>query len=148
MVVIVTAYALSPADMSITGVTLLRVAGALLLITGAIIFTFRSVWNAEYPLLRAVEAISAVVAVLVVTFAFIYLRTSRSDTASFSESLDHTRALYFALTTATTIGFGDITPQTNQARITVMFQMVSNVVILGVATRILISTARRRAESR
>ncbi|HTT88103.1 MAG TPA: potassium channel family protein, partial [Acidimicrobiales bacterium] len=64
---------------------------------------------------------------------------SRRD---FSQALDHTRALYFTITVFSTVGFGDITPTTDSARILVSIQMLLDLVIIGAVARILINAAK------
>lgn len=41
---------------------------------------------------------------------------SNASAVTFSEQLDHTRALYLAITVFSTVGFGDITSKTDLAR--------------------------------
>jgi hypothetical protein len=53
----------------------------------------------------------------------------------FTERLDHTRALYFTITVFSTVGFGDITPRADLARIIVSIQMLLDLVILGSVVR-------------
>ena len=42
----------------------------------------------------------------------------------FSQKLDHSRALYFTITVFSTVGFGDITPTNDAARLAVGAQML------------------------
>lgn len=142
-----TAYGLSPGELVASGDVAVRVAVSLLLLAAAIVLAVRSIWRSEYPVLRAVETLTAIVTVVVVTFASTYVLMSGSNAGAFSEPLDHTGALYFALTTSTTVGFGDISPANNTARIVVMIQMVTNVIVIGVVARLLLGTARRRVRS-
>ena len=137
------AYALSPS--TVNSSTALRLVIALLLVSGAIAIALRSVLRSPYPILRAAEMLTAVVSVLIVGFASVYLVMSTADGEAFSEPLGHTAALYFAITTATTIGFGDITPKTNSARMVVMLQMAVNVLVIGVAARAMMGAAKQRA---
>lgn len=102
--------------------------------------------RAEYPVLRAVELLIAIASSAIVMFASVHLVLSSHDAAAFSEPLDRIDALYFALTTATTVGYGDIHAQSDAARIVVMVQMVTSVVVLGSAARLLLTTARRRID--
>lgn len=139
------AYALSPS--TVNSSTALRLVIALLLVTGAIAFALRSVLRSPYPILRAVEMLTAVVSVSIVGFASVYLVMSTADGNAFSEPLGHTAALYFAMTTATTIGFGDITPKTNSARTIVMVQMATNVLVIGVAARAMLRAAKHRSHA-
>jgi voltage-gated potassium channel len=106
------------------------------------------VTRAPYPWLRAVEALGFVVGVAIISFASVYVVISSRDVSSFSEPLGKTDGLYFALTTTTTVGYGDISPRTEGARIVVMIHMVTNVAVLGVTVRMIVDAARRRADVR
>jgi len=75
-------------------------------------------------------------------FATLYLSLSNAGPSSFSQQLDHTRALYFAITVFSTVGFGDITPTTDTARIIVSIQMLLNLVVIGVVVRLFINAAK------
>lgn len=147
LTLLVIAFSLTPDGGSLSTSFAIRVIGAVTIVVGAILFALRSVIRAEFPILRAIETISMVVGVLIVGFASVYLTASAAASDAFSEPLDHTGAIYFALTTTTTVGFGDIAPRSNPARIAVMVQMVANVIVLGVATRLLIGTAQRRSRT-
>jgi hypothetical protein len=140
-----TAYIMSPGRLTSSAEVVVRLIGELVLIAAAIVLAVRSIWRSDFPIMRAIETLTAVVSVLIVGFASVYLLASGNDPTAFNEPLDHTGALYFSLTTATTVGFGDINPTSNPARVVVMVQMITNVVVLGIVARLLISTARRRA---
>ena len=60
----------------------------------------------------------------------------------FSEPLDHTGALYLAITVFPTVGFGDITPESDLARIVVSIQMLLDLVVIGVVVRLLANAAK------
>ena len=77
-------------------------------------------------MLRASVALTTLIPLFLVSFAWIYLTMSRSSPASFGGTLDRTGALYFTITTFSTVGFGDITPKTDPARIVVMVQMLTD----------------------
>lgn len=102
----------------------------------------RAVAGSPTPIARAIEGVSVSASVLIITFAALYLVASRRDPGAFSEELDHVGALYVALMTATTVGFGDVAPITQPARCLVMVQMVMNVVVLGVVAKLLFTVAR------
>ncbi len=63
-----------------------------------------------------------------------------------SQKLDHSSALYFTTTVFSTVGFGDITPLTDAARLTVSAQMIIDLVIIGVVVRLLINAAKMGLE--
>jgi len=78
-----------------------------------------------------------------VLFASTYLVMDRISRANFTQPLTHTDALYFAVTVLTTVGFGDITPRTEAARLVVTGQMITDVVIIGLAIQVIIRAARK-----
>jgi voltage-gated potassium channel len=106
------------------------------LLVGLIVFAALLGWQvlkimgAEHPELRAAEALAIAVPVVLIVFAFTYLSLSRSEPGSFSEPLNHVRAIYFVITVISTVGFGDITPKTDAAMIVVSFQIVLDLVLL------------------
>jgi len=102
----------------------------------------RRILAAELPELRAIEALGFVVPLFLVLFAAIYLSLSNSTAGMFSEPLNHTRALYFAVTIFSTVGFGDITPKTDAAMIVVSAQMLLDLVIIGAVVRLLLNAAQ------
>ena len=114
------------------------------LIGGAGIWQLRAVANAEFPELRAIEALAFSTTLLIVLFASVYLALSHDDPNAFSEQLDHTGGLYLTLMTLTTVGFGDISALSQGARIAVIFQMVVNFAVLGVGIKLIVGVARVR----
>ena len=77
-------------------------------------------------------------------FSGVYLAMANGNQATFTQSLDHTRALYFSISVFSTVGFGDITPRTNPARLVVSVQMLLDLVIIGAVVRTLLNAARSR----
>jgi voltage-gated potassium channel len=103
----------------------------------------RKIFRSEYPMLAAVEALVILLAVFVIGFAFVYLALAASDPAAFSEPLNRTGALHFAVTVLSTVGFGDITPRGDGARWLVMAQMLIDIGLIAGALRIIFGIARR-----
>ncbi|MEV4441110.1 potassium channel family protein [Streptomyces sp. NPDC049577] len=60
----------------------------------------------------------------------------------FTEPLTRTDALYFTLTVFSTVGFGDITPETHEARIVTMVQMTGDILLLGVAAHVVVGAVQ------
>ena len=80
--------------------------------------------NADFPGLRAVQALDGAIPLFLVAFAAAYLSLSHADATHFSEPLAHTPALYLTVTIFSIVGFGDITPEGDLAKIIVSIQMI------------------------
>jgi voltage-gated potassium channel len=122
----------------------LRLAVDLALVAAVVLWQIGRISKAMLPELRAIEALSIVISVFLVAFSSIYLAMSHEAASTFSEGLDHVRALYFTITVFSTVGFGDITPRTDPARLVVAAQMLLNLVIIGAVVRLLLDAARNR----
>ena len=99
------------------------------------------VWQiarSDYPRLRAVEAVATAIPLFLLVFAATYYMIDAARAGSFSEQLGRTDALYFTVTVFSTVGFGDITPRTDPARVVVMVQMLADLVVFGVVARVLV----------
>ena len=87
---------------------------------------------------------------LVVVFASAYVAVTRSDPAAFSERLSRGDAVYFTITTLATVGYGDITPVSDVARLIASIQMLLDLVLIGALVRVLFGAAQhtlaRRAD--
>jgi voltage-gated potassium channel len=118
----------------------------LALVAAVFVWQIRRIGRAELPELRAIEALGIVVAVFLVLFSSIYLSMSRAAAGTFTQQLDSTRALYFTISVFSTVGFGDITPRTDQARLVVAAQMLLDFAIIGAAVRMLFNAARSRID--
>lgn len=144
---LIVAYYIAPFEDTGGSSVALRVVISLVIVAGAATIALLGILKADFPILRAIEGMTTLIVVTILLCASTYALMSLGDPSSFSEAFNHTGALYFAVTTATTIGFGDITPITDAARIVVMVQMVVNVALLGVGIRVMLNTAKRRARS-
>jgi voltage-gated potassium channel len=100
------------------------------------------VTHADIPGLRAVQALGVAIPVFLGVFAVVYLSLSQASTTHFSEPLNHTGALYMVVTVFSTVGFGDITPKGDLARIVVSIQMLLDLVVIGAVVRLLTTAAK------
>jgi uncharacterized membrane protein (DUF373 family) len=139
----VAVYALVPVAGRTGPIGFARLAVGLLVFLAVITWQLRSVITAEYPGLRAAEALAIAFVLLVLGFAFTYLSMSHGDHGSFNEHLDRIGALYFALSVITTVGFGDIAARTHAARIVVMAQFIFDLALIFGVVRLFIGVAER-----
>lgn len=145
---IVTAYYVLPWSGGGTGSVVVRVVLAVSLVIVVTVVAVPSVRRDPFPVMRALQLLAVVVSLAVVSFASVYLLMSANRPDAFSEPLGRTDALYFSLTTVTTVGYGDINAKSEAARIVVMIHMVTNVVVVGAAARAIINAAQRRVGDR
>lgn len=148
VIAIVTVYYLLPLQTSITWVAIALLVAGLVVLIILIVFQVRFILASPFPGLRGVEALATSVPLFLVLFAASYVVMARASGASFGQPLTHTDALYFTVTVFTTVGFGDITAKTEAARILVTFQMIMDIVIIGLAIQAIVGAAKRGLQRR
>jgi hypothetical protein len=114
---------------------------------GAIIpFTVRraaAIGTSSQPMFAAAEAVLMVVAMLIVAFSSTYLAIDRRG-GEF-EGLDtKVDALYFTVSTLSTVGYGDVHAMGQGARVAVTLQILVDLSVLAISLRVIIGAARRR----
>lgn len=115
----------------------LRLCGAVFLLAVVFGLQLRSILRSDRPGLRALESLAASIQLLLVLFASVYYTMSSDEPGAFSQHLDKMGAMYFAITTLTTVGYGDIAANSNPARLAVSIQMLFDLIFLGVGIRIM-----------
>ena len=140
---LVAIYYLLPLDTTSISVTAGMLAFGLLALVGLVAFQVRSIIRARHPALRAVGALATSVPLFLLLFAATYFVLGGISEANFNEPLTRTDALYFTVTVFTTVGFGDIVATTEGARVVVMGQMVTGIVIIGLGARIIVDAVKR-----
>jgi voltage-gated potassium channel len=114
----------------------LTLAGGLVILLGVAVWQLRAIIRARYPALRAVEALATTVPLFLLLFAATYFTMAGTSPANFStHSLTRTDALYFTVTTFSTVGYGDITAVSQSARLVVTAQMLLDLLVLGLVVR-------------
>ena len=140
-VVLVAAYYLLPLN-HIRSVPLALAGGLLILLAGAV-WQLRAITRARYPAVRAVQALATTVPLFLLLFASAYFAMARTSTANFNTSpLTRTDALYFTVTTFSTVGYGDITAVSQSARLVVTVQMLLDLLALGLGIRVFVGAVQ------
>lgn len=142
IVALVTLYYLLPSDSKIGALVLIRFLVGFSFFVALLVWQIRHILSSSRPGLRAVESMATIAVLFIVLFAVLYYSMGRSDAAGFSQHLDKTTALYFTVTILSTVGFGDITPITDPARVAVMLQMVMDIILIAVVLRLIMSAAK------
>ena len=125
-----------------SGESLIRLVLGIAAFAVVLAWQLRRVMDADLPVLRAIQALGGTIPLFLVTFAALYLSLSQASTTHFSEPLNHTGALYLAITVFSTVGFGDITPEGDLARIVMSIQMLLDLVVIGAVVRLLTTAAK------
>jgi len=148
VVLSVVVYFLLPLDHGLGIGTAIALAMSLVLFGGVVAWQVRTIATSEYPRLRAIEALATAGPIFLVIFSVAYALLSKNQAGSFSETLGRTEALYFTVTVFATVGFGDIVPVTETARVVTMVQMLSDVILVGMIARVLLGAVRIAEDAR
>jgi voltage-gated potassium channel len=146
-VLLLLTYYQAPLDRPLTLTTGLLFAAALLLLSLALVVQVRGILASSTPLLRAIRTLAIGMPVLLVLFAATYVTIAGQQAGAFTEPLNRTDGLYFTVTTFATVGYGDIAPVTQLARILVTVQMIVGLIAVGVIAKLVlgaVQVARQR----
>lgn len=141
-VVLGAAYAVAPFEPRGDGVGIVRFVVAVVALIGVAAWEVDRTRRARIPELRAVGALGSLVPLLLVVFAGAYLAMSNAVPDAFSERLDHVGAMYFTITTLSTVGFGDVVARSDGARVLVSLQILFDLLLAGAIVRLLAHAAR------
>ena len=115
----------------------------LLILAGVVAWQILSITRADYPAIRAVEALAVTTPLFLLLFAAAYFLLAQDNPANFSpNTLTRTDTLYFTVTIFSTVGFGDITATSEAARLIVTVQMVLDLLVLGLGIRLFLGAVR------
>lgn len=148
--VLLAAYLAVPVQPDSTATSAVTWAALLALVAVILVFMHqtRRINRSRYPLLAGAESLIILLAIFLIGFAFVYFVMSTSAPDTFSEPLNRTGALYFAITVLSTVGFGDITPKSDPSRWLVSAQMLIDIGLIAGALRLIFGIARRAEERR
>ncbi|MFI1970474.1 potassium channel family protein [Streptomyces cinnamoneus] len=135
---LVLAYYVLPLDERFTGGAAVSLVLGLIGVLALFLWQIRSISRSTRPRLRAVETLATIVPLFLLLFAATYYLLEQAKAGSFNEPLSRTGSLYFTLTVFSTVGFGDIVARSEPARIITMVQMFADLLLVGVAARVIV----------
>jgi voltage-gated potassium channel len=140
--VLVVLYYTLPLTGAFDASTVVLLLAGLVLFAGIISWQVRSIARSQYPALRAIEGLAVAIPLFLLLFATTYLRLADAQAQAFSEPLNRTDALYFTVTVFATVGFGDITPVVETARVITMVQMLGDLLLVGLVLRVMLDAVK------
>ncbi len=129
--VLVILYYLLPLDRPWNTDTAARLLAGLLIFAGVTAWQVREITRSRYPGVQAVAAVGLILPLYLLLFASTYFLMQRASAGAFTQPLTRTDALYFTVTVFSTVGFGDITPKSEAARVVLIVQMLGDLAFLG-----------------
>jgi voltage-gated potassium channel len=147
-IALVAIYYLLPLDRSSTWVAVTMLVIGLAVLIGLVAFQVRWIVTSRFPGLRGVEALATSIPLFLLLFASTYVVMAAISASNFSEPLTRTDALYFTVTVFSTVGFGDITAKTEAARLVVTGQMIADLVVIGLAVKVIVGAVKRGRQQR
>jgi voltage-gated potassium channel len=143
---LVTLYYLLPLSRSSLGSAVTILGIGLAVFIGLVAVQVRAIIRSPFPGLRGIEALATSVPLFLLLFASSYVVIAGMSASNFGGGLTHTDGLYFTVTVFSTVGFGDITAKSQAARLVVTGQMIGDLVILGLAIKVIVGAVSRRRQ--
>jgi voltage-gated potassium channel len=147
VVVVMVAYVLLPLRGELWWLGALICVAVLVLIVPITVRRLRRVQASNQPWLDAIQAVVLIVSLLIFGFSAAYYAMNRNG--SHFNGLDtRVDAVYFTVTTLSTVGYGDISATSQAARVLVTVAIIVNLAFLGIAVRAFAGAADRAARRR
>lgn len=136
-------YYLLPLDRTSEALAVTILVIGLLAFTALVSVQVLQILRSPFPGARAAESLAISVPFFLLLFAGTYVVLAALSPQAFGIRLTHTDALYFSVTVLSTVGFGDITAKSETARLVVTGQMIADLVVLGLAVKVIVGAMRR-----
>lgn len=141
--VLVSAYFVLPFGERVHGGTVVLLVAGLVVVVLLVVWEVHAIVHSSHPLLQGIEALALVIPLFLLLFAGVYHALDQTCPDTFTGTLTKTDALYFVVTVFATVGFGDITPVAQGARILVTVQMLGDLLVLGLVLRVILTAVQR-----
>ncbi|HEY1297184.1 MAG TPA: potassium channel family protein [Chloroflexota bacterium] len=135
-------YAVFPVEPISSTDTFTRLLFGFGILVVVIVLQVQAIMSASYPQLRAIEAVVIAITVFVVLFSLLYVGLAQANPANFTRPLNRVSAFYFTVTVLATVGFGDISADSDLTRVIVTIQMLLDLTLLAVVVRVFFSVAK------
>lgn len=145
-VLLIGAYYVVPTRPGAAAAAIVKLTVGIGVVVAVVAAEYARIVQARLPQLRAIEALGITLPLFIVIFASVYLSLGQAPHSMFNTTLDHSKALYFVVTVFSTVGFGDIVPTTDGARLLVAAQMLLDLAFIGAVVRVLVLAANRGLE--
>jgi hypothetical protein len=129
---LVVVYYVFPLDQPLDTGAVVRVLIGLAVFAVITAWQIRTIVGSPYPGMKAVEALGLLFPFYLLLFASTYFVMERASAA----------------TVFSTVGFGDIAPKSEPARVVLIVQMLGDLALLGAGARLLLGAVRRGKERR
>ncbi|HTJ71605.1 MAG TPA: potassium channel family protein [Actinospica sp.] len=139
---LVAAYYELPMDRPFSGGYAVGLVLGLVAIGLLLVWQVTVIVHSPHPRLRAVEALVSTVPPFLLLYSAAYYLMERGHSDDFLQHLTRTDALYFAATVFSTVGFGDIAPHSQAARLVVVTQMMGDLLLIGIAARVVVGAVQ------
>jgi voltage-gated potassium channel len=135
---------------TLTGLLYVGFIVVLAVIAFAVIFRWQidRIHAALHPQAQMVEALLMIFVLFLGIFTKIYHILSAGDPGGFSEPLSYFSSFYYSVSVLSTVGVNSISPISVAARSVTMIQMLLDLIMLGVAVRVVSGAATRALQAR
>ena len=104
--------------------------------------------RSRHPVVDGLILLVLLFALLLLGYGYIYHSISVHDSGAFTTDMTtKISAVYFSVTTLSTVGFGEISPGNDTARLVVMSQMILDLTLLGLGVKLLSQASRNRVQT-
>jgi voltage-gated potassium channel len=149
--VLLVLYFTLPLDRPFNAATVATLVLGLIALGGIVTAQVAQIRESNLPRVRAAGALATTLPLFLVLFAATYYLLARAESHAFTEPLTRVDALYFTVTVFSTVGFGDIAPRVETARILVTVQMFGDLAMIGLIGRVVLGAMseglRRKSET-
>jgi len=142
-VVMVVAYYTLPLDGLSNFSVVAELSVGVILLVGVVTWQVGAIERAKYPAIRATQSLAVTAPFFLLLFAAGYYILSADNAETFTEGLSRSDAIYLTVTIFATVGFGDISAQTEIARLLVTAQMLLDLVLLGAGIQVIVAAVKR-----